>query len=128
MRAKGVTSKCIVLTALIDHWKSGCSPDISEDSSGSVVDAVCAQIEASEDAVNNHITDELAPIKAALLQDPRETTKEAIKRMSGKMTDLRRTRADEIVKEKEAKKEAEKKKEEQAAKTAEGLKTEKRKT
>ena len=55
MRAKGGTCNCIVLTALIEQWK-GSAADAS---GGAAVEAICAQVEASEDNVKEHISQEL---------------------------------------------------------------------
>ena len=120
-RATGRQLESPVLSALVSHWTSDSEAASSSSPSASVAaEAICTQMEASEDSIKQHVSDELAPLKGVLTAEPGETTAQAITRKRLEMEFLKRTRAEEIVQEKrereERKKEAERKKAEQPAK------------
>ena len=73
MRAKGGSCRCAALSALVAYWRRIVA---SPESSTSMVE----HLEASEEAIKHHVTEEIAPLKSLMLPHQGESAKDAIKR------------------------------------------------
>jgi hypothetical protein len=93
--------KDVALQALVQHWQS-----LTTESSSTML-----AIEASEEAIKDHVSQELAPIKAMMIPADAETAQQALKRNRLQFECLKQFAAVEREEAKKAKEDAKKAKE-----------------
>ena len=82
------TCKCIVLKGLVEHWRGSGSPPSSSSS-------MMMLQEAGQEAVMEHVSQEIAPLRTLMMGRDDESTLDALGRVRLQLECLRRTAADE---------------------------------